>query len=834
MSPVRYALPLFLLVHALGIFLADRVPISVEAILWTAAGLVVLYGLLPRVSWGRPAIALALALCAGAFSFAIRATPLSSEGPTFTEDYVVEARVCDGPRLGSVSVSVVLCSVARLPGPGLERVSPDDNPRILGGVELRAYSGDPEYEALTRLRAGDRLRAWLRVRPMESRRNPGGRDHKAEARRRGIAFKARLLSPDLWVRVLEGEKGWEEGEEGWLEAFYGLRKRAVARLTQFESPCGETGEEVRPCGGALLAALALGDRQGIPPAIKGAFARLGLSHLLAVSGLHLMLMAGLAYRLVFFVSIRFVRGSAYRDRRPWALGGALAFSLAYAVWAGFGVPVQRAWVLLAMWIPMGFLKRRPPLGWGLVWAAWFVLLVRPGALFELGAQLSFAATAGLLMAMDHESPDSFPDRSRFRAWLARATRVSLVAIAVTAPFLSHAGLPVGVGGLVMNLIAVPFVGLVLLPVALVASGLALIPGALAATGLAWAQTLAGWTVMVCLEIAALWPIPPWLGSASAVGLWVAAGLAVLIVRESNLGRAGVLLVCLLVWLLAPIPSGFSLDLPRVVMFDVGQGDAVVLQGRRATVLIDAGRSFVHGGGMGRSVVAPGLRALGIARLDAVVASHADLDHRGGLLHVVSEFDVGEIWLPATKHGAQAFEALRALAGKRGIPVLELGAQDPDRVVGDLVFETLWPPADAGGESTNEDSLVLRAEIAGRRILLTGDIGESTERALLDRGADVQADLLKVAHHGSAHSSTTPFLQAVGAQFFLISASCSGFSGLPSDRVLKKLEGTAGVTGWTGRDGALVVDFASDSPGKGGMTLRGWAEPRNCPVGEGRS
>jgi DNA internalization-related competence protein ComEC/Rec2 len=831
---VRYALPLFLVVHALGILLVDRVPISVEAILWSAAGLVVLYGLLARLSWGRPAVALALTFCAGAFSFAIRATPSSSEGPTFTEDYVVEARVCDGPRLGSVSVFVVLCSVKRLPGPGLERSSPGDTKRSLAGVELRAYAGDPEYEGLTRLRAGDRLRAWLRVRPMESRRNPGGRDAKAEARRRGIAFQARLRSPDLWVRVLEEGNGWEEDEAGWRETFSGFRKRAIAGLTKFESACGETSVEVRPCGGALLAALALGDRQGIPPVIKEAFARLGLSHLLAVSGLHLMLMAGMAYRFVFFVSIHSVGGSAYRDRRPWALGGALTLSLAYAVWAGFGVPVQRAWVLLAMWIPMAWLKRRPPQGWGLVWAAWFVLLVRPGALFELGAQLSFAATAGLLMAMEHESPDSFPDRSRFGVWLARATRVSLVAIAVTAPFLSNAGLPVGVGGLVMNLIAVPFVGLVLLPVALVASGLALIPGSLAATGLAWAQTLAGWTVIGCLEIAGLWPLPSWQGSASVVGLGVAAGLAVLIVRESDLGRAGVLLVCLLVWLLAPISSGFSLDVPRVVMFDVGQGDSVVLQGRRATVLIDAGRSFVHGGGMGRSVVAPGLRALGIARLDAVVASHADLDHRGGLLHVVSQFDVGEIWLPATKHGAQAFEALRALARKRGIPVLELDAEDADRVVGDLVFETLWPPAEAGGESTNEDSLVLRAEIAGRRILLTGDIGESTERALLDRGANVRADLLKVAHHGSAHSSTTPFLEAVDATFFLISASCSGFSGLPSDRVLQKLEGTAGVTGWTGRDGALVVDFASDSPEKGGMTLRGWAEPRDCPVGEARS
>ena len=236
--------------------------------------------------------------------------------------------------------------------------------------------------------------------------------------------------------------------------------------------------------------------------------------------------------------------------------------------------------------------------------------------------------------------------------------------------------------------------------------------------------------------------------------------------------------------------------------------------------------------MGRSVVAPGLRALGVSRLDALVVSHADLDHRGGLLHILTQFEVGEVWLPAATPGRDGFEALRSLAETRGVPVLELAAGDPIREVGDLVFEPLWPPPSSTEDSTNENSLVLRAEMAGYRILLTGDIGSRSERTLMDRGASLEADVLKVAHHGSGGSSTASFLHAVGARISLVSASCAGFSGLPSHHALKRLDASGAAVVWTGRDGAILVGLGSEPDSLGGLELRTWAESRACPVGEG--
>ena len=830
MSRVRYGLPLLLGAQVLGVALADR--LAVPSTGWLCAGglLIVLYGASRRPGGLRLFLALCLTLCTGAFSLALRLDDLDREPPIGRGDRVVEATVCEGPLHALKSVSVHLCAVGWWSGPGDGQGPGIDRLKPMGGILLRAYQDEEAYSVLAGLRSGERLRAWLRVRPTQEIRNPGGRDERAHFRRQGIGFKARLLDPALMVRVLQPGERLPGIEPGFFPDLSGLRRRSAEGLMRSHGPCPESGE-IEACGGSLLAALALGDRSGLTPPVREAFARLGLSHLLAVSGLHLVLIAVLSYRVILFLATRGVGRRPYRDRRPWAIGSAIGLALVYALWAGFGVPVQRAWILLLALVPMGGLKRRPPWGWGLVWAALFVLILDPAALFSLGAQLSFLATGGLLLALRLEPTEPASNHPWFRAWGVRAVRTSLVTIAMTAPLLAQAGLPTGGAGLVMNLMAIPWTAVVLLPSALLASGLALLGGEWAMLGVSWAQGLASWSLWVCLESASVWPQGVALGPASGWKVGGAGVLALLIVlQSSHLLRALGLFVGLMLWLQIPSFPDAPLESPRLVMFDVGQGDAVLLQGHEAAVLVDAGRSFSGGGDMGRSVVGPGLRALGVDRLDVVVASHADLDHRGGLRHILMHFDVGEVWLPDTRWGGSGFRDLRDLAEELGIPVRELGAEDSSLGVGDLFFEPLWPPADSLVGSTNENSLVLRARIAGRHILLTGDIGASAEQVLLDRGVPLQSDVLKVAHHGSAHSSTEGFLQAVGARFFLVSASCSGFSGLPSEEAFMRLKGFGGVMGWTGRDGALVLEF----PAEDGARLRAWSDPRACPLGEGRS
>jgi competence protein ComEC len=233
---------------------------------------------------------------------------------------------------------------------------------------------------------------------------------------------------------------------------------------------------------------------------------------------------------------------------------------------------------------------------------------------------------------------------------------------------------------------------------------------------------------------------------SGIGLASALALAAILARRTLTRAALALAVCGVLGR-AP-PAAIAPRPPRLVVFDVGAGEALLVEGREGRLLVDAGWAAPAGADLGRSAVAPALRALGVARLDVAVATHADLDHRGGLPAVLGEIEVGELWLPPDPD--RGFEELRQAAARAGVPVRERAAGAEVRV-GDLAIEVLWPPADAApsrARGRNEGSLVLRVTVDGSRVLLTGDIGAESEASLVAAGRALRAEVLKVAHHGS--------------------------------------------------------------------------------------
>jgi competence protein ComEC len=254
---------------------------------------------------------------------------------------------------------------------------------------------------------------------------------------------------------------------------------------------------------------------------------------------------------------------------------------------------------------------------------------------------------------------------------------------------------------------------------------------------------------------------------------------------------------------APVPS-IAPQPPRIAFLDVGQGDAILIQGREATVLVDAGNSFFTGGSMGEFAVLPALRAMKVSQLDLLVASHADQDHQGGLAAVLRGVRVGALWLPYGGMNDPAFAALRKTAHEEKVPMEERGAGGMTETMGDLRIETLWPPRQNSTHTRNNRSLVLRVELAGLTLLLPGDLERDGERELLRSGRSLKADWLKLGHHGSQTSSTPAFLRAVDAEHALVSVPCSGRFDMPHASVVQRLTDEGIQMWWTGRDGAVLV------------------------------
>ncbi len=531
-----------------------------------------------------------------------------------------------------------------------------------------------------------------------------------------------------------------------------LRRGVEAELVRLDE--GHTGP-----GLPLARALLLGDRSQLPLSWQQALRRLGLAHLLAVSGLHVGLLGLLLV----------VLGAALPRRMRYLL--ALAGIGVYLLLIGPRPAVLRASImgLLAL---AALLFDRPPQALNALACCVFVLVLhRPSIVTEVGFQLSAAATAGIVVL----SPLLSERWILLPVWLRRPLATTVAAQIATLPWLLPlAGVCHPLAAL-LNLLAIPWLTLFLLvafpwlAVALVSS-----PAARALLPLldALAAPLAGLgslrpTSAELLLVAAR-PHEAWIACGVLIGIslwprWAARGLLV----------AGLLL------LRGAVPPATAA--PELVVFDVGQGDAILLRDGPRALLVDGGGW--PAGDLGGRVLLPALAEVGVRRLEAMALTHPDLDHCGGLVDLVHYLPVREIWMaPGWLDGGCASQLLSA-PGPRW-RVLWRGERAR---LGRWRLRVLHPGA---GErhGQNDRSLVLMAEFAGRRALLTGDIEATSERDLVRRlGDGLRAEVLKVAHHGSKTSTTPQLLRCVRPQLGLVSAGQANPYGHPAPLILGRLE-----------------------------------------------
>ncbi len=533
---------------------------------------------------------------------------------------------------------------------------------------------------------------------------------------------------------------------------------------------------------AGLIALVLGDGSGLTAADWQVLQDTGTVHLLVISGQHIGLLAGLIYGLIAGLA-RYGVWPRTWPWLPWACGLAFATALGYGLLAGFGVPVQRACVMVGLVLVWRLRFRHLGLWWPLLLALNGVLVLEPLASLQPGFWLSFAAVAVLILAFGGR----LGPWSLWQAW----TRPQwLIAIGLF-PVLLVLGLPISVSAPFANLLAVPWISLVVLPLALLGTALLALPfvgegllwlagGALGAlfNGLAW---LAG-------------QMPAWIPADVPLGYWLVSLLgAVLLLLPTGVPFRVLGWPMLLLAVFPPrtlVPDGQV----EVTQLDVGQGQSLILRTRHHTLLYDAGpRSGSFD--LGARVVLPSLRKLGVGELDMLLLSHADADHAGGAAAI-----------------AKGMPIKRVVGGEtEGLP-LSLGTQpciSGERWTWDGVTFELWQWSEAF--SGNAKSCVLQVQANGERLLLTGDIDRAAEQSLLASALAVPTDWLQAPHHGSRSSSSWPFVERLAPRSVLISRGRNNAFGHPHPQVMARYQRLGSQVYDSAEQGAVRLQLGAFTP-----------------------
>lgn len=564
--------------------------------------------------------------------------------------------------------------------------------------------------------------------------------------------------------------------------------------------------------GAMARALVLGESD-LAAEDDASLRASGLSHLLAVSGMHLVLVLAVVVRVLRGVLARVPAVAARWDAGALAAAVGVPAAWLYAELAGAGGSTLRAaWMATAALVARALGRRTDgPRAFGLSLLA--MGIVDPLVAFDLSFVLSAAATAGLLAFAAPLSSwlvARVPSRLGWLASPARAAGTTLAATIPCTPVLARFAPTVPLGGVLANLLAVPVGELAALPLCLLHALLGPWPSAqagcaaVASGALRLVRLVARW-----FSVPALTAEVPQPSSWQMVFLAVALGAVVLGGRRRRVALAASLgAVVLLEGMLRA--SGAPTGVLRVTFLDVGQGDGALVD------LPDGSALVIDGGGLvgspidvGERVVAPALRARRRAELAIVVLSHPHPDHFGGLATGLGAVRVGELWDSGQGEAegtGGGYAHLLADRRARGTRVVRPGALCGTRVVGGVTIDVLAPcPGPSPDLGPNDNSIVVRLTYGRRSLLFVGDAEHEAERTLLaHHGADLHADVLKVGHHGSRTSSSPELLRAVAPREAIISVGGRNRFGHPSPVTLASLA-VAGARVWrTDVDGAVVV------------------------------
>lgn len=649
------------------------------------------------------------------------------------------------------------------------------------------------YDHIPDLQPGEKIRFPARLRPFKNFNNPGRYDYESAMKLKGLACAASMSDGRRIVPMGPGQMPFPQGL---LERV----RRPIRELFR---------KNLNSRDYAIFCALILGERQGISHILRDPFNKTGLGHVLAVSGLHIGLVAWVAFFLFKRVLSRSYALALKTDVRKLAAILTCFPVAGYTFLAGFQVSSQRAMIMVLVFLWSFIIQREKEVWSTLALAGLLVLAIDPHALFSISFQLSFSAVIGILWLTpaflkripgpDKTKQGRMTTLKRLYVYSVGLAAVSLSATIFLLPIISFYFHRISVVTVPANITIVPILGFWVIPFGLLSA--VILPFCHEASDIF--LHLGAWGLNVMMDIIRFWASLSW------SSLWVITpnifemcmfyALMVFIFFFKRWPWAKVAILILATCIMADIgywtlKVHFNKEL-KITFLDVGQGNAALVQfpgGEK--MLIDGGGFSSDHFDVGKMVVAPYLWHSKIWSIDYLVLSHPQADHMNGLRFIAKTFHPKEFWHNGDQVETASFKELMNIVESRGIKRLLPGDLTGGRHINGVKVDILHPEPDGHSLSLfdnktrlNNNSLVLKISYGANSILFPGDLEKQGEGILISNsGRALKSDILLSPHHGSRSSSCKKFLQMVKPRICVISSGEGNFFGFPHQQTLNRL------------------------------------------------
>lgn len=649
----------------------------------------------------------------------------------------------------------------------------------VGGFQTQAGTTEQKTEDAT-YRAGQRWQFTVRVKRPHSTINPHGFDFEAWALERNIRAGG-------YLRKHEDNRMLDTAVYRPQYVIEMLREKIRDRMSRVL--------QAKEYGG-VLQALAIGDDSGINQENWQVFLKTGTNHLMSISGLHITMLAGLAFSLTQLLWRRSEWLTLKLPARKAATLVGAIIALAYSLIAGFSIPTQRTLYMLSVFAVALWVGRHIAISRMLAYALMIVVILDPWAVLAPGFWLSFGAVAVIAYALN--------GRLSKPHWVRAAITTQWAVSLGLMPLLLVMFQQVSIISPVANALAIPIISLIVVPLTLLG---ALFP-------IDWILLTAYKVIHFCM-MALKWmansSLSVWQQQAPpfwTLPLAVLGVLWVLLPRGVPMRWLGFLLI--LPMFLVQSPK-LSFGAMRIAVLDVGQGLAVVVTTQQHALLYDTGPGYSSQNDSGSRIILPYLRAADVRELDVLVVSHEDNDHSGGIASILSQMPVQQMFssLPADKAELELTNNLNCYEGQ---------SWQWDGVK----FEMISPLPESYQKTNikdNDRSCVLRITSQYGRVLIPGDIERGVENNLLGSEYSLKSDVLIAPHHGSKTSSTSAFVEEVNPSAVVFTMGYLNRFYHPHPSVIERYEAIGSKIYRSDQDGAVIIDFVSES----GIEITRWRQ-----------